>query len=223
MYDADRAAALAGVPKSTLHYWARTELYAPSISPVPRVRLWSWADLLALRVIDWLRRRDVPGEAPAPGSRARAGIPRVATQKIRQAVEQLAQRGIPRERLAEVLTASRSGALFLQLPEAPAVRAQPGQQGALPDLLDFVSPYAGAPDLLQPRPLLRIIPGKLHGEPHVLDTRISSATLYALEEAGYTAEQVGQMYPDVSPEALAQALDLERSLQAPRAAGPRAA
>lgn len=66
VYDAARAAALAGVPKTTLHYWARTGLYPPSISPGPRVRLWSWADLLALRAIDWLRRKERTGSSAWP-------------------------------------------------------------------------------------------------------------------------------------------------------------
>ena len=52
VYDTRRAAALSGVPISTLHYWARTRLYTPSISPGPRTHLWSWADLLVLRAID---------------------------------------------------------------------------------------------------------------------------------------------------------------------------
>lgn len=54
----------------------------------------------------------------------------------------------------------------------------------------------------------------LHGAPHLVDTRIPSAAIYALEEAGYTLDQVRRMYPDASPQALAGALDLERSLRA---------
>jgi uncharacterized protein (DUF433 family) len=142
----------------------------------------------------------------------------VATRRIRQAVEQLVEQGIPRERLSQLLLASPAGELYLRLPDGPTVRASPGQQAVLPDLLVLVGPYARGPHLLCPRPLLRIIPGKLHGEPHVVDTRIGSATLYALDEAGYTPEQVRRMYPDVSPEALDQALDLERSLRARRPA-----
>ncbi len=208
VYDAARAGALAGVPKSTLHYWARTGLYRPSISPGPRVRLWSWADLLALRSIDWLRRKERSGD-----SDDRAGVPRVAMQKIRQAMVQLTEQGVSRERLTEVLAATSAGNLYLHGAEGLTVRAAPGQQSVIPDLLVFVRPYAGAPDLLRPRPLLRIIPGKLHGEPHVVDTRIASATLDALQAAGYTTEQIRRMYPDVSQEALDQALDLERSLR----------
>lgn len=129
-------------------------------------------------------------------------------------MEQLTERGISRERLTEVLTASPAGDLYLQLAEGLTVRAAPGQQTVLPDLLVFVPPYAGALDLLRPRPLLPIIPGKLHGEPHVVDTRFASATLDALEVGGYTTRQIRRMYPDVSSDALDQALDLERSLRA---------
>jgi hypothetical protein len=58
-YPADRTAALAGIPKSTLHYWARTELVVPSISS-SKLKRWSYADLLLLRLIDWLRQDKAP-------------------------------------------------------------------------------------------------------------------------------------------------------------------
>ncbi len=67
-YTAERAAALSGVPKSTVHYWARQGILVPSVSPV-RVRLWSYSDLLALRTIYWLRqtKQDPSGrEVPVP-------------------------------------------------------------------------------------------------------------------------------------------------------------
>ena len=75
--------------------------------------------------------------------------------------------------------------------------------------LAVIYPYKAGPDLLQPRPLLRIIPGKLHGEPHLVNTRISSATIYALHADGFSLAQIREMYP----EALSQAVDLEESLQ----------
>ena len=65
-YSADRAAALSGVPRSTVHYWARKEILVPSVS-AERIKLWSYSDLMALRTIAWLRAtkkdphgRDVP-------------------------------------------------------------------------------------------------------------------------------------------------------------------
>ncbi|MGH2352645.1 MAG: DUF433 domain-containing protein [Chloroflexota bacterium] len=203
VYDADRAAALAGVPRSTLHYWARKGIYRPSIAPGPRVRLWSWGDLLALRAIDWFRR--VKGaEAPL----------KVSMGRIRQALEQLDEQGIPRGRLHEVLVVSHGGDLFLELPGWPLVHAAPDRQAAMTEVLQPVRPYHGAPDLLEPRPRLRILPGKLHGEPHLVGTRITSAAVYALHSAGYSRAQIHAMYPEVAFEALDQAVDLEESLQA---------
>ncbi len=79
-------------------------------------------------------------------------------------------------------------------------------------MLDLVAPYHNGPDLLEPRPHLRIIPGKLHGEPHLLGTRIASATIYTLHTSGYGAEQIRVMYPEAAPHALRQAIDLEQSL-----------
>src|SRR5437867_2712400 len=54
-FEGRRAAALAGVPLSTVYYWARSGIWPPT-SPNNRPKLWSYSDLLALRLIDWLRR-----------------------------------------------------------------------------------------------------------------------------------------------------------------------
>jgi DNA-binding transcriptional MerR regulator len=51
-YTVERAAALSGVPRSTVHYWARNGHLLPSVSEAPR--LYSFTDLLALRVLYWL-------------------------------------------------------------------------------------------------------------------------------------------------------------------------
>ncbi len=205
VYDTHRAAALSGVPASTLHYWARTGLYTPSVSPGPHTRLWSWADLLALRAIDWFRKGD---ELRAKSSVAR----------IRQALEQLERAGYSRDDLSHILAVSDAdGALYLQLPGAN-IRARGGGQGALPEVLNLVAPYKSAPDLLKPRPLLRIIPGKLHGEPHIVGTRIPSLTISALSKAGYDLGQIYAMYPDATPDALSEAIAFEQSLTPPAVA-----
>ncbi|MFN8511640.1 MAG: DUF433 domain-containing protein [Thermomicrobiales bacterium] len=205
VYDTHRAAALSGVPASTLHYWARTGLYAPSIAPGPRTRLWSWADLLALRAIDWFRKGDE--------SRARASV---AT--IRLALVELEHAGYLRDELARILAISGTdGKLYLQLPDR-TVQAQPGGQYLIEGMLPLVAPYRSAPDLLQPRPLLRIIPGKLHGEPHIVGTRIPSMTIGGLDDAGFDLEQIRAMYPDATPDALREAIAFERSLISPTAA-----
>src|SRR5919199_4177837 len=118
VYDADRAACLAGVPKSTLHYGARQGIYRPSVSPDPRVRLWSWADLLALRTIDWLRRQK-GGDAPPP----------VSMRKIRTALQELEREGISPDTLRNLVAVSQAGDLFfLGLRGAEAVQASPARQ-----------------------------------------------------------------------------------------------
>lgn len=49
-YEVPRAAALAGVPLSTLYHWAREEVVTPSVSAT-REKLWSYRDLLTLRLV----------------------------------------------------------------------------------------------------------------------------------------------------------------------------
>ncbi len=204
VYDAHRAAALSGVPISTLHYWARTGLYAPSISPGPRSRLWSWSDLLALRAIDWFRKGDE--------HRARS---RVA--KLREALYQIEQRGYSRDKLSQLLAVSAGdGQLFLQLSDE-TIRADGSRQLAINGTLYLVKPYKNGPDLLQPRPLLRIIPGKLHGEPHIIDTRIPSLTIGSLAQQGFDLSQIQAMYPDAPADAIQEAIGFERSLALPLA------
>jgi uncharacterized protein (DUF433 family) len=201
VYNASRAAALAGVPERTLSDWAKKGLYTPSIDPDPRTRLWSWSDLLALRAIHWMRHR------PDGGSP-------VTVRKIRTVLAELGQTGRSPHELHHLALVSSGGHVFLQFTEeGPVMHATPGHQLLIPDTLNPVRPYLGnGPDLLEPRPLVRIIPGKLHGEPHVASTRIPTATVYALDQDGYTADQILTMYPQLSPEALDQAIDLERSL-----------
>jgi uncharacterized protein (DUF433 family) len=203
IYRARRAAALAGVPLRTLHYWAHDDIYRPSVSPDPRDYLWSWGDLLALRAMDWLRRKK---DDPVP--------PKVSMRNIRSALTELEKDGLPRHKLRE-LAASSDGRLFFHEPDGQTVRADASRQEAMPGVLNLVSAYNDrGPDLLEPRPLLRILPGKLHGEPHVLHTRIATAVLYELHREGYSDDQIRRMYPDVSEDALRQAIDLEQSLTA---------
>ncbi len=201
VYDADRAAALAGVPVSTLHYWARKGIFLPSVSPEPRTRYWSWMDLLALRLIHWLRQGD-----------KKTGRRSVPMARIRHALRELDSLGIPVEQIHQVVVATRSGHVFIEA-EDTLVRADPSRQQAWGEMLDLVRPYQTGPDLRRPRAHLRIIPGKLHGEPHILNTRIPSSTVYLLAQAGYSSDAIRRMYPEVGVEALHEAIDLEQSLR----------
>jgi len=200
VYDARRAAALSGVPERTLTRWASTGLFPPSISPDPRTRYWSWFDLLALRTIDWLRK-------PPDDERLR----RVTIPMIRMALEDLDARGLSRVRLHDMVVRTISGDLLFEIDEE-LVRADRSRQTAMPGVLPVVRQYKTGPDLLEPRPLLRIIPGKLHGEPHLVDTRIPTAAIFALHRQGFSVPEIATMYPDADQIALGQAVELEESL-----------
>ena len=79
-YTADRTAALSGVPKSTVHYWARRGILVPSISDV-RIKLWSYSDLMSLRTIAWLR-----ATKTAPDGH---DVPATAMSAVRRALQEL--------------------------------------------------------------------------------------------------------------------------------------
>src|ERR1035437_8112356 len=81
-YTADRAAALSGVPLSTVRWWANHEILVPSVSQT-RVMLWSYADLMQLRIIHWLRK-------PKVGKDERREIPASTMNAVRRARGRLA-------------------------------------------------------------------------------------------------------------------------------------
>lgn len=198
LYDAPRAAALSGVPETTLHYWARKGIYVPSISPEPRIRYWSWMDLLALRMIHWLRHDD--GDTKA-----------VPMSKVRDALDVLRDLNIPRQLFHRVVVGRLGNDVYVKVGDS-VFRADTSRQGLMLTTVNLIEPYGSGPDLLEPRPQIRIIPGKLHGEPHILGTRIATATIYALHEDGYSSGDIREMYPEANPHALEQAIDLELSL-----------
>jgi uncharacterized protein (DUF433 family) len=92
-----------------------------------------------------------------------------------------------------------------------------GGEGRL-DVLDLLGPFeidaARGPDLVRPRPLLRIVPGKVGGEPHLKGSRLTTLTVAALASQGYSVERITALYPDEDPEALEEALELEAMLNA---------
>jgi uncharacterized protein (DUF433 family) len=207
-YTAERAAALSGVPKTTVHYWARKGILVPSVSPV-RVRLWSYGDLLALRTIYWLRqtKQDPSGRE----------VPRTTMKAVRRALREIAalkldlwgEDGAPRvavDRAGGIVIGYNGGAQRLG-----------GQSILDADMLDLLAPFASreglhGPDLSAPRPRLRIVPGKLAGSPHIVHTRLESQALGALAEGGLEQAKIYRLYPDVEPAAIEEALDLERQL-----------
>jgi len=207
-YPAERAAPLAGVPKSTLHYWASNGIWTPSVSP-NRIRLWSLSDIAMLRVIYWLRRADKtlgPDDLPIPRTKmaqVRATITRVLAGELRPETTRIC--------------VDIKGNMVLD--QDGHLEELTGQQRSIPTL-DILSEFRVdeergivGPNLLRPRPLLRIIPGKLAGEPHVRDTRVETSMVDALVERGYGLTDILDMYPFLTEEAVGEARSLEQQLR----------
>jgi uncharacterized protein (DUF433 family) len=84
---------------------------------------------------------------------------------------------------------------------------------------DWPVPAPG-PDLLRPRPHLRIVPGKLSGEPHLAGSRLTSRSIAALAARGLGSEAIHNLFLDQTRAAITEAIDLERQLAGAAAADP---
>jgi uncharacterized protein (DUF433 family) len=207
-YTAERAAALSGVPRSTIHYWAREEILVPSISPT-KVKLWSYTDLMGLRTIYWLRKRKVGTDG--------WDVPASAMTAVRKALRML--RDLDLELWTEdggpSVRVDGAGHIFLVTPDA-GPETLTGQRPLDGDVFDLIAPFATpvsrAPDLARPRPHLRIVPGKLSGSPHIAHTRIETLAIAALADRGFDSQTIERLYPAVRPVAIVEAIDLEHQL-----------
>lgn len=211
VYTADRAGALAGVPKSTVYYWARKRVITPSVS-AEKLKLWSWADLVALRAVYWLRH-------PGVDERRKPTSMSVVRDLIDKVEERVGKLGEAISSSAVVLRVDIGGAVYLDveghLTESRHQWRQRVEQGLVIDLLSPFSTesHTRGPHLLRPRPALRIIPGKLSGEPHIENTRIETRVVWALHQRGFTARDIANMYGEVSVSAVEDAVDLEQQLE----------
>ena len=208
-YTAERAAALSGVPKSTIHWWARNEILIPSVS-AEKVKLWSYSDLMGLRVIYWLRQHKTTDLGTE--------IPPTSMPAVRQALDELRKLGAPiwKPGNDSALFVDGVGHIYLKRPDG--LQNLDGQLGDQ-SLLDLVAPFetregTRGPDLVRPRPELRILPGKLGGSPHVVGTRNETCAIAALADDDFSIEGIHSLYPYLTREQIAQSIDLERQLDA---------
>jgi len=205
-YTADRAAALSGVPKSTIHWWTRNDILIPKISST-RVKLWSYADLMSLRVIYWLRRKKTTERGTE--------IPPSSMGAVRRALKFLAELDVsPWDGTDPALFVDESGKIHLNV---PAGLQDINGQFEQAEFLNLVAPFTTAegtrgPDLVRPRPELRIAPGRISGSPHIAGTRLETRALAALQGDGFDEGTIHTLYPYVTAAQIAQALDLEAQL-----------
>lgn len=210
-YTAERASALSGVPRSTVHYWARHEILVPSVSPT-KVKLWSYTDLMGLRTIYWLRKRKLGTDG--------WDVPPTTMRSVRRALRMLRDLDLAlwTEDGGPSVRVDPGGRIFiLTRDDGPETLA--GQRPLNADIFDLIAPFetpvSRAPDLAKPRPHLRIVPGKLSGSPHIARTRIETVAIAALAARGFDSARIEGLYPSVRPTlALVEAVDLERQLAA---------
>lgn len=208
-YGAPRAAALSGVPVSTVYYWARNGVVVPSVSQT-KEKLWSYADLMGLRIVYWLRHpKEAVGETFEPSP----------MKEVKRALSRLGELRLDiwegSDSIDSPLLVDRAGKIFITV--ANEVSDSFGQQ-LLSTGLDLLGPFTNGsfrgPDLRRPKPHLRIVPGKCSGEPHLSESRVTTLTIAALADRGFAAADIARLYPSEDPTALREAVDLERELAA---------
>jgi uncharacterized protein (DUF433 family) len=199
-YTAERAAALSGVPQSTLYWWAHREILVPEVC-AERTKLWSFTDLLALRAIYWLRQRHADGVG--------SDVLHATIRAVRHALAQFKKLTHPRP----LLLIDRNGRLHFKMPGT----ANTADGQALQCVLDVVGPFttregSRGPDLVRPRPRVLIVPGKLGGSPHIEHSRIETRVIAALRDDGLTLESIRELYPCLTEAQITDALELEGQL-----------
>ncbi|HWB70712.1 MAG TPA: DUF433 domain-containing protein [Egibacteraceae bacterium] len=199
-YEASRAGALSGVPERALYQWAGVGLVVPPVS-VTRQNLWSYGDLLTLRLVRWLR----APEADLETARTKIGEIRHALEKLGPDLWAVEADGLA----SSTILVTRSGDIVLDRPPRQDVDGQ-----ALLDIVDLFAPFERGPDLRRPRPHLRIIPGKVAGEPHLAGSRLTTRAVAALAARGLPFDDIAALYPHEEPDGLREALDLEAQLAA---------
>lgn len=211
-YEAPRAAALSGVPVRTVYDWATKDVVVPSVSPVQE-KLWSYADLMALRIVAWLRRPKFEDDDHVDTLK---GSP---MGQVKAALAMLDQHGLDLWARdtgnASPLVVDRFGRIHVRAGDRFLDLRGDESFPEAEDWLDLLGPFDVAghrgPDLLSPRPRLRIAPERVAGEPHVQNTRLTTRTLAGLSNRGFSTGRIVDMY-SVSREAVEEAVDFESSL-----------
>ena len=208
-YEGPRAAALSGVPVSTVYLWARTGIVEPSVSPT-KVKLWSYADLMALRIVYWLRH-----PKQGPGSEIAAS----PMPQVRKALKTLERLGLDIWDYSgrypdSPLRVDTSASIFVAGDDVTRIDGQQPLAGMLDLLGPFESDGRWGPDLVRPGPNLRIIPGRVSGEPHLARSRITTQVAAALHRNIADVEKIAALYPGFDASIFEEAIELEFALAA---------
>lgn len=166
---------------------------------------------MALRIVYWLRK---------PKEYESLEVPASPMSQVRAALEQLEELHLDiwsnsYEGPPSPIRVDSEGKIFILTPDRYEDLKRAGILENTLDLLGaFETPSSTGPDLVRPRPHLRIIPGKVAGEPHLEGSRLTTLAVAALHRRGYSLDDVRRLYPHEDPAALRDAIDLEEQLAA---------
>lgn len=208
-YTAQRAAQLAGVPRSTVYDWAREGVVEPDYQR-SRPMYWSYRDLVFLRMMAWLR---------TLGMERRLAVDRISF--FRDAFAHMTDLdGF------EQIKSDGKSILIGESPVDEVTGAQVLDQGFLAFLDDFRlvvpaeveelgSTRLWGPDLLTPVEHVAIDPWVMGGDPCVYGTRIPTSTIFALmTQRELRPEAIATLYRNaLSEDDIESAANLENALK----------
>jgi uncharacterized protein (DUF433 family)/DNA-binding transcriptional MerR regulator len=189
------ASVLTGATVPQLAYWRRrTKSARPLLVPEGRRNgrhLYSWADVVALRSIVYLRQEK--------------SLPR-----IRRAVGEL--RALEAEEwthLSAYRLISTDSTIVVQTPTGQLLdlERQPGTVLAAVLMKDVLAPFETSsgrtvPGLKRPRPRIAVDPAVLGGYPVIAGTRVPFDVVAQLSDEDLDANEITAIYPSVDPEAI---------------------
>lgn len=192
------ASVLTGATIAQLAYWRKDTPSAPALLVPGGKRsgryLYSWADVVALRSIVYLR-----SEKSLPRIRRAA-----ATLRALEADEWT--------HLASYSLISTRRSILVRTPKGQLldVGEHPGtvlEETLMRDVLEPFETRTGriVPALMSPRPHIAVDPGVLGGYPVVAGTRVPFDAVAALAHDRLDATEIGAIYPSVRREAIADA------------------
>ena len=234
-YNAERAAQLSGLPRSTIYEWARERVLVPDY-PLPRSKYWSYRDLVFLRMLGWLRSKGVArADAAAHVAQIRAELARPAPAALPGQLALARHLVIVRNEMTDVVRSSQRNIVDKVRTDGNVVLHgselfdRLTGQGVLPTMDTLFSvfrilepidePGIGnrrlwGPDLVHPSEHTYISPWVMGGEPCVEASRVPTSSLLALaENRGLDVADLVELYPRLSAAAIADGLDLERRLR----------
>lgn len=208
-YTVERASQLSGVPTSTVYDWRRNAILVPDYVNA-RPAVWSYRDLVLLRVMAWLRQ----GGMPRP----------LAAEKARSIRSQLsAGKKIRR------IHASRTD-VILTGPDESTVEDDRNNLLPSSDFYELLSTFdlhepidelrsrsrgsMWAPNLITPSDHSMISPFVLAGDPCIEHSRIPTASIFALRtERRLPVSAIVDLYPGISHASVEDVVELEGRLR----------